>query len=108
MPAAEISPFAASVATGPDRATVHLTGELDLATRPEMESALGTAEAAGVPTICIDLRKLSFIDSTGIGSLLAATDRGRRNGHRVEFLLSHGPVDRALRICGVAALLPRA
>jgi anti-sigma B factor antagonist len=108
MSATEIPPFTAAVATGTDRAIVRLRGELDLATRPELLSAVESAEATGLPVVEMDLRELTFIDSTGIGSLLAVTDRGRKNGHRVEFLLGHGPVDRTLRIAGVDRLLPRA
>jgi len=87
---------------------VRLRGELDLSTRPDLLSAVESAEQTGLPVVEVDLRELTFIDSTGIGTLLAVTDRGRRQGHRVEFVVAGGPVDRALRISGVANLLPRA
>lgn len=108
MSAIEELPFAASVGTEPDRATVTLSGELDLSARSELLDAIDTAEASGLPVVRLDLRALDFIDSTGISCLLQATDRGRRNGHRVEFLVGDGLVHRALRTSGVDALLPRA
>jgi anti-sigma B factor antagonist len=104
----EAIPFAATMATAPDRATLRLTGELDLATKEELLELIAEAEASGVPLVHIDLRLLSFIDSTGISLLLQATDRGRKNNHRVEFSVSEGPIQRTLRLSGVDELLPRA
>src|SRR6476620_6348794 len=108
MSALEQLPFAASVTTGPDRATVRLTGELDLATKPDLLEAIGAAEASGLPVLRVDMRDLVFIDSTGISCLLQLTDRGRKHVHRVEFVITDGTVDRTLRISGVHGLLPRA
>ena len=52
------------------------TGELDLATAPSLESALGRAftESAG-GRVVLDLRELEFIDSSGLRTLLTARRR---------------------------------
>ena len=46
-----------------------LSGELDLATLPLMESTIAPAIAKGGP-ITLDLSDLKFIDSSGVGSIL--------------------------------------
>jgi anti-sigma B factor antagonist len=79
-----------------------LTGELDIATVPQFEQALGAACADGAKSITVDLSGLAFIDSTGLRALLAGG----------EICVSHGseywidrnmspPVKRLLEIAGV-------
>jgi anti-sigma B factor antagonist len=51
---------------------VSLRGELDLATAPRLEHAL--AEAGD--RVLLDLRGLTFMDSTGVRVLLEAAERG--------------------------------
>jgi anti-anti-sigma factor len=46
-----------------------LSGELDLATLPQMQSTIAPAVAKGGP-ITLDLSHLEFIDSSGVGSIL--------------------------------------
>lgn len=46
-----------------------LSGELDLATLPLMETAIAPAVAKGGP-ITLDLGNLAFIDSSGVGSIV--------------------------------------
>ncbi len=46
-----------------------LSGELDMATVPIMDTAIGTAVARGGP-ITLDLGDVRFVDSTGVGAIL--------------------------------------
>jgi anti-sigma B factor antagonist len=65
----------------PGTLTIGLDGELDLATAPALERLLREVERDRWPTVDLDLRQLSFIDSSGIRALLIANDRiGRRSG----------------------------
>jgi anti-anti-sigma factor len=48
-----------------------LNGELDMATSPLVDVAIGHAVARGGP-ITLDLSHLTFIDSSGIGEILRA------------------------------------
>jgi anti-sigma B factor antagonist len=49
-----------------------LRGELDLATAPRLEHALAEAGEG----VLLDLRGLTFMDSTGVRALLEAAERG--------------------------------
>ena len=58
----------------PDAAVVTLHGELDLATAPRVDAALGALDGTDV---VVDLRSLSYLDSTGV-QLLLRHDREAR------------------------------
>ena len=93
-----------TVEARPDRSRVVLVarGELDLATRPTLENALDDLRRAGWDHILLDVRELSFIDSTGL-SLLLATDRNATE-HGWTFELTQGgpAVARMLEIVGMS------
>ena len=54
---------------------VSVRGELDLATGPEFERALGALPEAGVESVIVDLTDCSFMDSTGLHLLTRAQER---------------------------------
>jgi anti-sigma B factor antagonist len=79
-----------------------LTGELDLATVPDLERALSAACAEGARSVTLDLSGLAFIDSTGLKALL----QGARLcvSHGCEYGIDRNmspPVKRLLEIAGV-------
>jgi anti-sigma B factor antagonist len=75
-------------------------GELDLATAGELEAQ--PQELRGFEHVVLDLRKLTFLDSTGI-RLIFSEDRSARSSGR-DFSLINGPpaVQRVLDICGLS------
>ena len=92
------------VARDGDTATVALIGEFDLATLREARAGLEEAGKDGARRIVVDLRELSFIDSTGIAFLIAA--RRDDPDDRLSFVPSESPaVRRVLGITGVDHLL---
>jgi anti-sigma B factor antagonist len=63
------------------RVVVAVDGELDLNTSVDLRGRLiELIEDEGERDVVIDLRDLAFVDSTGIGVLLGAHRRLRRNG----------------------------
>ncbi|MFZ0217377.1 MAG: STAS domain-containing protein [Candidatus Dormiibacterota bacterium] len=66
-----------------------LTGELDLASAPELDRQLRELEAANPGRLLIDLSALEFMDSTGIALLVRARQAARTNGHQLA--LRRGP-----------------
>jgi anti-sigma B factor antagonist len=58
-------------------AVVAASGELDAATAPEFEAALGQAIGGGAKHVLIDLAGVSFIDSSGLATLVRALKRSR-------------------------------
>jgi anti-sigma B factor antagonist len=63
-------------------AVIKLSGEMDVASADEVSACLTDLLAAGTDLV-IDLSALEFIDSTGLGVLVAAGGRAREGGHRI-------------------------
>ena len=76
-------------------------GELDLATTPALEAELHELRRSGFEHVVLDMRGLTFIDSSGIRAILAENRFAGTNGR--EFSLFSGPpaVQRALELCGL-------
>jgi anti-sigma B factor antagonist len=90
-----------------ERVVLSLDGELDLASVPLLESAVENVTLDDPATIVLDLRKLEFIDSTGLRAILSldkrSTERGQtfalvRGSQQVQRLMSMTRVDEHLRI----------
>jgi anti-sigma B factor antagonist len=78
------------------RVVVH--GDIDIAGGPILDAVLGEREQMG--HLVIDLADVSFIDSSGLRSLLGASRRAQARGHSV-LLRNPGPeVIRLLEITG--------
>ena len=83
---------------------IALVGELDLSTIPRMESAL-LEQVTQRPAVLVDLSRLAFIDSSGIGMLIQALRSA--NGTPVRVLIgAESQVERVFEIAGVSQALP--
>jgi stage II sporulation protein AA (anti-sigma F factor antagonist) len=85
--------------------TIGLEGELDIATAPALEQLLREVERDRWPTVVLDLRNLSFIDSSGIRALLGANRRIGRLGGRMVLRHASRAVRRTLAAIGVDSIL---
>jgi anti-anti-sigma factor len=84
---------------------VALAGELDLSTSPHLEGQL-LSEAKGQGNVVVDLTRLAFIDSSGIGLLIKA-HRARENGAVLHTVVAPGSqVERVFAIAGIESALP--
>ena len=54
----------------------------------------------------LDLRGLSFIDSTGLHLLVALNQRAQRDGFQLTLLAPAAPIDRAIQVSGLGKTLP--
>jgi anti-anti-sigma factor len=80
------------------RASLVLRGELDISSAPALEEALGRLEAGEPAVLVIDLRKLEFMDSTGLRTLVSADQRARDAGRRVAIVRGPEAVDRIFNV----------
>lgn len=99
--APHIAPFRIDVHPERARVRVEPVGELDLATADVLQRHLSELRDSGFHSIVLDLRRVTFLDSTGIALILEEDRRARDAG--MEFVLISGPVavQRALGMCGV-------
>jgi anti-sigma B factor antagonist len=82
-----------------------LFGELDIATAGQVDAALVDAERDAPAHIVLDLRGLTFLDSTGLRSLLGADMRAREEGRRLTLIQGPGAVRRVFEITGLEGRL---
>jgi anti-anti-sigma factor len=88
-----------------ERANAHvslaLQGELDLETAPQFRERLTDAET-GADTVVIDLRRVTFLDSCGIGELVGAQQRAHREGRRLVVVKGEGSqIDEVLHVAAL-------
>jgi len=85
---------------------IRLAGELDLANAEALDRELNVALADGKCQIHVDMRELTFIDSTGLALLVAALGQDG-DGKRLRFVPSPSPaVTRVMQITGIDERLP--
>ena len=91
-------PFTCSCTNGGlDAARVHVGGELDIATTPQLERTLSQSRAR---LVVLDLRELAFIDSCGMHAIVNAGIRARQAGRRLVLVRVPASVDRLLTLTG--------
>ena len=89
--------FALTSRRSQDLVIIAASGELDAGMVELLDQAIQEAETEYRKTIVIDLRELSFIDSTGLNLLLEA----RRRCERIRFVPSdHDEVGRLIALTG--------
>jgi anti-anti-sigma factor len=84
--------------TGGEQVRVRLNGELDLNSASMFSDRLLEVEADAPPLTVIDLRGLSFIDSSGLRELFLANRRARAQGRRLVIVRGAKPIDRVLEM----------
>jgi anti-anti-sigma factor len=80
---------------------LRLAGELDMATAPEVERALEDALGSGCSRIVVDLRELSFMDSTGLVVLARWELGSRMDGYDLAVIPGRAPIQRLFTITGL-------
>ncbi len=84
---------------------VALSGDLDLATAPELRTALLEALTER-PTIVVDMTDLRFLDSTGLGVLVRVHKRAKALGGVVAFAAVPGNVVKILEVTCLDRVFP--
>ena len=95
-------PFLCSWQTGGSGAAwVHVAGELDPASAPQLEETLAEAQLAA-RMVVLDLRELTSIELSGVHVILDAADRARRCWGRLMLVRGPAEVDRELTLSGAS------
>jgi anti-sigma B factor antagonist len=96
-----------AVSAVPDRERVRVlvAGELDLATVGDVRDQIAELLDVGWRDVLIDLREVTFIDTSGVHVLLDADQRARAEGVRLAVVVEAGPVRELLRITATDQIL---
>jgi stage II sporulation protein AA (anti-sigma F factor antagonist) len=77
---------------------VALVGELDIASAPHFEEGLTKVEGDNPGVLVLDLRRVEFIDSTGLRAVIAADERARSAGRRFVIVRGTAAVERVFSV----------
>jgi anti-sigma B factor antagonist len=81
---------------------VRLTGELDMAGVDRFERSLTSDQTPEAGTFVLDLRGLTFIDSSGLRAVIMADQRVRSEGGRFVVVRGSDRVNQVMEMTGVA------
>ena len=95
--------FEVTVSTEAGVRVVAVSGELDLDTMGELNEALAVGN--GAATTVVDLRGLTFIDSSGVSGVLSAARRARDVGERLVCIPGSQQIQRVFELTGVDTVL---
>ena len=101
-----IPSFALQVVKSGSETRLQPSGELDIATTPALEEAIAEATSEPGASLVLDLRALTFMDSTGLRALAQANTRAGDSGIALSIIRGPRQIERVLEISGLGALLP--
>ena len=104
-----MKPFAIRLEESGEKVSIELEGELDIATTPSADAELRRVEKGvengGARVIVLDLRGLTFMDSTGLRLLVSADARARNGEYRLAIVRGPAAVQRVLELTSLDARL---
>jgi len=75
-----------------------VAGEIDVYTAPQFKEAVNGIIATGQKHLIINMGEVTYMDSSGFGTLLSATRRLRPQGGTINLVKCNNAIDRILRI----------
>jgi anti-sigma B factor antagonist len=106
QPTTSVTPFDITVSGPPSRPVVTVKGEIDVATSPRLRTELTALVARGAEDLTIQFGGVTFVDSSGLGVLVAIYKRLREDGKgRVHIVDAQPPVRKVFEITGLESAL---
>jgi len=88
------------------RAVVRIAGEFDLAATRAVDEALLEIEGESPEVVVLDLREVTFLDSTGLRTITSADARARETGHELRIVRGPEQIQKLLFVTGMDKILP--
>jgi anti-sigma B factor antagonist len=98
-----VEPFSVAEHEEGGVSVIAVSGELDIASAPQLCARLDASRARRQPRLLVDLTSVDFCDSTGLRALLGAASEVRAHGGRFAIVCPPGgDVARLLEVVGAA------
>ncbi|MHB1017399.1 MAG: anti-sigma factor antagonist [Coriobacteriia bacterium] len=91
---------------GGSACVVHVQGDIDMVTVPEVRDALESAMNRGCSNVVLDLKRVSYLDSSALGLLAWADRKLQPHDGRLVLAGADRNVSRILEISGLVAAAP--
>lgn len=91
-----------SLEASADRTLLTLSGELDMPASRALAGAIDELLADGAPDVVVDLRRLSFLDSSGLHLLERLHTDVRERGGKLSLVRGQDAVHRVFELAGLA------
>jgi anti-sigma B factor antagonist len=85
---------------------IALEGEIDAYTAPRLRQALIDLVSGGATDIVVDMEKVEFLDSTGLGVLVGGLKRVKSNGGELHLVITQDRIMKIFDITGLAKVFP--
>jgi len=82
------------------------SGDIDLATAPQLRQELVDASASGSTLVVLDLERVDFLDSVGLSVIVGGHKRLKHEGRRLHLAAPQAIVKRVLGITRLDTLIP--
>ena len=86
---------------GSDRYVIMVSGEVDLASSPDLDAAIIAAIESGSSSLVVDLSDVSFMDSSGLGVIVRGLKRCREANKDLDLVITN---ERVLKVFGITGL----
>lgn len=87
-----------------DRNVIDVAGEIDVYTAPALRQRLAALLDQGRADLVVDLSRVTFMDSTGLGVLVGALKRVRGLDGRMVLVIDQDRILKVFRITGLTQL----
>lgn len=87
-----------------DVPVIAVTGEIDVASAPQLREGLQRVIATGKTTIVLDLLGVTFLDSTALGVLVGALKRCRESGGDLQVVVAEPRILKIFEITGLTSV----
>jgi anti-sigma B factor antagonist len=91
-----------SIAAGGDRAVLRIDGDIDTCTAPQLRDRVLGLAGHGTVHLIADLRGVGFLDSAGLGALVAARTELRGRAGSLRLVPGTGRIAQMLQITGLS------
>lgn len=89
-----------------DHAVLEVAGEIDVYTAPKLREKLIELVNEGSYHLVVDLEKVDFLDSTGLGVLVGGLKRVRNHDGSLELVCTQDKILKIFRITGLTKVFP--
>lgn len=84
-----------------DNTVVVVSGELDVFTAPKLDELLAESMESGAVNLIVDLTGVTFLDSTGLGSMVKGLKSAREKGGSLRVVAADDRIAKVFRITGL-------